>query len=349
MADLIENKFSSLSLDSEELIEDSYMPSANQADAEQEKYYLDATIEKQSGLSVDPINNAPEKPILMNEEAVAVKPMGINNTSGSSSDTGSTSAQRDKIVYYTVESGDTISSISQNFGITINTILWANDLASYSLIRPGDELTILPFSGVIHVVKSGDTISRIANTYDVNEGDVLSSNNLGAVLRIGEKIIVPGGSKIKTVVASRPQTSVNTGISIIRDFVKTSDSPKDATSEDKMLWPTKGHRITQYFSWSHTGLDIANKTGTPLYAAEAGTVIYSGWSNGYGYNVLINHSNGKKTRYAHASKLFVKTGDSVSRGENIAAMGSTGWSTGPHIHFEVIINGTKYNPLNYIK
>ena len=116
-----------------------------------------------------------------------------------------------------------------------------------------------------------------------------------------------------------------------------------------MKWPTVGHRITQYYSWRHTGLDIANKTGTPLYASEGGTVDYSGWSNGYGYNVLINHGGGKKTRYAHASKLYVKKGDVVSKGEAIAAMGSTGWSTGPHIHFEVIINGVKKNPLNYIK
>ena len=116
-----------------------------------------------------------------------------------------------------------------------------------------------------------------------------------------------------------------------------------------MAWPTVGARITQYFSWRHVGVDIANKTGTPLYAADAGVVEFAGWATGYGNSIVINHGGGKKTRYGHASKLFVKVGDEVEKGENIAAMGSTGWSTGPHLHFEVMINGAKYNPLNYIR
>jgi murein DD-endopeptidase MepM/ murein hydrolase activator NlpD len=116
-----------------------------------------------------------------------------------------------------------------------------------------------------------------------------------------------------------------------------------------MAWPTQGHRITQYYSWRHHGLDIANKTGTPLYSSDAGRVQYAGWSNGYGNNVIIDHGGGKQTRYAHLSKFYCNTGDSVAKGETIGAMGNTGWSTGPHLHFEVIINGTKYNPLNYIR
>lgn len=348
MADLIQNQFSGISSDTEELIEDSYMPSA-QVMLDQEKYYLDATMQKQNGLMSDNSSEVDYEPIILNEEAVAVKPKGMANIVTDTSNNDSTQAKRDTIVYYTVQKGDTVSSISSRFGITINTILWANDLASYSLIRPGDSLTILPYSGVIHNVKSGDTISKIASIYNVSEGEIMSTNDLGAILKIGDKIIVPGGSKIRQAVAATPKPAVNTGISIIRDLVKAPDAPAASASSGKMAWPTNGHRITQYYSWSHTGLDIANKTGTPLFAAEAGTVEYSGWSNGYGYNVLINHGGGTKTRYAHASKLFVKAGDSVARGENIAAMGSTGWSTGPHIHFEVIINGKKQNPLNYIK
>ena len=99
----------------------------------------------------------------------------------------------------------------------------------------------------------------------------------------------------------------------------------------------------------HYGLDIANKTGTPLYAADSGTVESAGWGAGYGYNIVIDHGGGKKTRYAHMSKFYVEKGAKVSKGMPIGEMGSTGWSTGPHIHFEVIINGKKYNPLNYIK
>ncbi|MDD3939910.1 MAG: M23 family metallopeptidase [Patescibacteria group bacterium] len=347
MSHLIENQFSAMTTESEELIADSYIPNRAE-EANQEKYYQEALVEKNYGANTETNGTSSPEAIIVNEEAMAVKPKGLNipNLSDSAID----GAQRTETINYTVSSGDTISSISQNFGITINTILWANNLSANSIIRPGDTLIILPYSGVTHTVKSGDTLSKIAQSYDVSEDKIIASNNLGSVLKIGEKLMIPGGSKKSTVVAARPSTpSPNTGISIIKDLVTSPSTNEPVTSEGKMLWPTEGKRITQYYSWSHTGLDIANKTGTPLYAAEAGTVEYSGWSNGYGYNVLINHGGGKKTRYAHASKLFVEVGDQVERGENIAAMGSTGWSTGPHIHFEVIINGKKYNPLNYIK
>lgn len=361
MASLVKNQFSSLSSE-EELIEDSYMPDSTKIN-KQEKYYADAMIEKQSEIGSEESESASSPNlVLLNEDAMAEKPKNINfeeagtQTSNQVDSTSSRpSASRNKVVDYTVQSGDTISSIASDFSITINTILWANNLASYSIIRPGDVLSIPPQSGVIHTVKSGDTVSHIASLYDVNEKTITENNNLGAILKIGEEIMVPGGTKIssRTVASasSKPSSSPNTGIAIIKDLVKPASSPQvsETTESGKMLWPTEGARITQYFSWSHTGLDIANKTGTPLYAAEGGTVTHSGWSNGYGYNVVIDHGGGKKTRYAHASKLYVEVGDEVERGETIAAMGSTGWSTGPHIHFEVIINGTKYNPLNYIK
>lgn len=345
MANLVQNQFSYL--EGEELIEETYTPGSLKT-AGQEKYYSDsfAIIQKQGGLA-QPEESIVNPLILVNEDAVSVKPRTINFTS---SDEEFIPQKRSEIVYYTVQKGDTVSTIARRFDVTINTILWANNLGSYSLIRPGDSLLILPDSGILHTVKSGDTISRIARTYDVEEEKILSSNQLGSTLRIGEKIMIPGGRKI-TVAAATPApaaSSNSSGIGIIRDLVKAPASTV-ADSGAKMAWPTDGARITQYYSWRHTGLDIANKTGTPLYAAEAGTVISSGWNNGYGYNVLIDHGDGRQTRYAHASKLFVEKGDSVSRGENIAAMGSTGWSTGPHIHFEVIINGKKQNPLNYIK
>lgn len=276
-----------------------------------------------------------------NDALVNRSPLAPNNTNSTE-----TSSAREGIISYTVESGDTISGIANKFQISVNTILWANNLSAYSLIRPGNTLTILPTSGVMHKVKSGETVGKIALQYGVEEKDIFSYNDIKSAnsLIIGQNIIIPGGRKTttQTTVASKPSTPAS--------VVEKLTTPKKATdSGSSMVWPTEGHRITQYYSWRHTGLDIANKTGTPLYAAEAGTVEYSGWSNGYGYNVLVNHGGGKKTRYAHASKLYVKVGDKVARGEQIAAMGSTGWSTGPHIHFEVIVNGVKQNPLNYIR
>ena len=258
-------------------------------------------------------------------------------------------ANRAEIIYYTVGNGDTISSIANKFRISVNTILWSNNLTAYSLIRPGDKLTILPVSGTIYTVKSGDTIGRIALKFGVEENSIFQYNNIRSAsgLVIGKTIVIPGGKKISDAVAvARPSTRGSNAVAVIEKLVNPKKAPASGSA---MLWPTIGHRITQYYSWRHTGLDIANHVGTPLYAAGSGTVEFSGWSNGYGNNIVINHGGGKKTRYAHASKLFVRVGDEVDRGEQIAAMGSTGWSTGPHIHFEVIINGVKYNPLNYIR
>ncbi|MCK9438913.1 MAG: M23 family metallopeptidase [Patescibacteria group bacterium] len=253
---------------------------------------------------------------------------------------------RKEITEYTVQSGDTISSIAQDFGISVETILWENNLTSRSLIRPGNTLKILPQTGLMHVIAKNETISSISKKYSVSSDSIIIANNLDSeeVLKLNQKIFVPGGRKIIiSTPASRP---TYTGTSIAQSVPTT---PSTNYSGGKLLWPTVGHRITQYYSWKHNGLDIANKTGTPLYAAESGTVERSGWNTGYGYNVVINHGGGLKTLYAHASKLHVKAGDEVNRGDIVADMGSTGWSTGPHIHFEVISNGSKQNPLNYIQ
>lgn len=255
---------------------------------------------------------------------------------------------RREIIYYTVGNGDTVSTIARSFGISVNTILWANNLTAFSLIRPDDKLMILPSSGVLYVVARGDTIGKIALAYGVTEDQINSYNNIGEHLLLGQKLIIPGAKKISSpTIAARP-TSPTTGIGVIKNLIK---SPKAQSSANKMNWPTAGYRISQYFSWRHPGVDIANKVGTPIYAADAGVVITSqgGYNGGYGNTIVIDHGGGKKTRYGHASKLFVKVGEHVEKGENIAAMGSTGRSTGPHLHFEVIINGAKYNPLNYIK
>ncbi len=260
--------------------------------------------------------------------------------------TKKTKQPRDKIIYYTVQTGDTVSTIAEKFGISVNTILWENNLSAYSIIRPGDKLAILPFSGVTHKIARGETLSKIAKKYNVSEDKILKANkiNNSSLLKVGDKLLIPGGTKTRY---ARTSTRSYTGISAIKNIVKAPSARPVAGN--KMNWPTVGHRITQYYSWRHHGLDIANKIGTPIYAADAGVVERAKWSRGYGYNIVINHGGGKKTRYAHLSKFYVKKGQKVSKGETIGAMGSTGWSTGPHLHFEVIINGKRYNPLNYIK
>jgi murein DD-endopeptidase MepM/ murein hydrolase activator NlpD len=270
------------------------------------------------------------------------------NSGGIAVESGS--SERSGIIEYAVREGDTVSSIARNFGISVNTILWANNLTAYSFIRQGDKLQILPVSGVLHKVASGESIQKIADKYDVTKDKIILANGLETDGRLtaGQTLIIPDGKKLASATSASSRNSSNYRLpSIVKNLVKPAAA--QATS-GKMQWPTVGYRITQYYSWRHTGLDIGNKTGTPLYAADSGTVEFSGWnSGGYGYMILVNHGNGIKTRYAHASKLYVKKGDKVSKGEAIAAMGSTGRSTGPHIHFEVIVNGRLLNPLNYIK
>jgi murein DD-endopeptidase MepM/ murein hydrolase activator NlpD len=249
-------------------------------------------------------------------------------------------------VNYAVKPGDTISTIAEEFEISVSTILWENNLSAYSIIRPGDELVILPTTGLTHKIAKGDTIANIAMKYKVEEAAVREANKLavGAVLTVGEKLFIPGGRKANY---APYQPSSYTGIAVLRDLVKSPDARPVAGN--KMNWPTVGSRITQYFSWRHHAIDIANKIGTPIYAADAGTVEVVGWGTGYGNQIVIDHGGGKKTRYAHLSKSYVKKGEKIAKGQVIAAMGSTGWSTGSHLHFEIIIGGAKYNPLNYIK
>lgn len=261
--------------------------------------------------------------------------------------TSKTIRPRDGMIDYLVRAGDTISTIAANFGVSVNTILWENDLNAYSLIRPGNKLVILPVSGVAHKVSRGDTLAAIASRYGVEANVILETNKLASaeMLAVGQKLIIPGGKK--TYYASSQTARNVSGLSIIKDLLKPENLKSIASN--KLAWPTVGARMTQYFSWRHHAVDIANKTGTPIYATDAGVIEVAGWGTGYGNQIVIDHGGGRKSRYAHLSKFYVNKGGVVKKGEAIAAMGSTGRSTGPHLHFEYIINGVKYNPLNYLK
>jgi murein DD-endopeptidase MepM/ murein hydrolase activator NlpD len=254
---------------------------------------------------------------------------------------------RESIIDYSVQAGDSVSSIAANFGISVNTILWENNLNAYSLIRPGDKLAILPISGIAHKVVRGDTLISIASKYGVDANTVLETNKLASaeMLSVGQKLIIPGGKK--TFYAASPSVNNVSAVSILKGLFKPQDLK--STASNKLAWPTVGARITQYFSWRHYAIDIANKTGTPIYAADDGVVEVVGWGTGYGNQIVIDHGGGRKSRYGHMSKFIAKKGEVVKKGEAIGLMGSTGNSTGPHLHFEYIINGIKYNPLNYLK
>jgi len=337
LSEIISTEFS----ESDQLIEEFFDEEANISPVQQT--YLDnlAAIRSQPTAemkSADELEQTEEISNLVQGGQAIVKP--------DIASTKKTKQPRQEIIYYQVESGDTVSTIAFKFDVSVNTILWENDLNAYSLIRPGDKLAILPMTGISYKVVRGQTLSTIAKSYGVEENVILEANKLAdaSQLKIGQKLIIPDGRK--TYYASQVASNY-TGLSAITDLFK----PRSAlpAQGNKMNWPTVGYRITQYFSWRHHAVDIANKLGTPIYAADAGVIEYAGWGTGYGNQIVVDHGGGKQTRYGHLSKIYCKIGEEVDKGETIAAMGSTGNSTGPHLHFEVIINGLKYNPLNYVK
>lgn len=254
---------------------------------------------------------------------------------------------RSGIVLYEVQPGDIVGNIATSFGVSIETILWANGLSARSYIRPGDILKILPKSGVLHKVARGDTVLKIAKKYDTDADEIVRANKLqkdGSDIVVGEELLVPGGRVPRPVYVAPRQTSQFRSIAAPAPSIS-------APAGSGYIWPTTVRRITQYFGWRHTGLDIAGPSGTPIYSARDGVVSRSqcGWNGGYGCYIIIDHGGGIQTLYAHNSQLFVSVGQTVSQGQNIAAMGSTGRSTGPHVHFEVRVNGSRQNPLRYTR
>ncbi len=251
---------------------------------------------------------------------------------------------RTEVEEYTVEPGDTASSIARKFGLSVNTMLWSNNLKTYSIIKPGQTLKILPENGLLHKITKGDTLEKIADKYQADEINIIESNDDldPTTLTINSILFIPNGVPPAPKIVPRAKSS----LSIKNIFTPPTANPNTGT---KLLWPANSRRINQYYSWRHTGLDIDGNTGDPAYAPESGKVTRAGWNRGYGYNVIIDHGNGIVTLQGHMSRLLVKKGDTVKRGDVIALIGSTGWSTGPHIHLEVRINGRKVNPLGYIK
>ncbi len=243
---------------------------------------------------------------------------------------------------YTVKDGDSISSIAAQFGVSVNTIRWANNLTKTSLIKPGSTLVILPVSGIQHTVQRGETLAGIAKKYGADAGDIASYNGLdaGSALSAGDTIIIPGGEVPSTPTTSSKASSTtkSSSTSIKQGGGLTSLQSAGGAEVDGYYGnPVPGALLTQgVHGWN--GVDLGAPAGTPVYAAAAGTVIVSrvgGWNGGYGNYVVIRHANGTQSLYSHLSKDNVSVGQSVSRGQAIGAVGRTGEATGNHLHFEV--------------
>ena len=238
----------------------------------------------------------------------------------------------DAIFVYEVQPGDTLSSIASSFEVTVNTILWANDIPNSGRIKAGDKLIILPVSGVRHEIKKGDTVSGIAKRYDGNVADIMAFNGLSseADLVIGETIIIPDGELAGSPVISFPKAPAPT-LSKLSNLIGFFMKP--------ILNARRSRGIH-----GKNGVDLINSDvsgpscGRPVFASAEGTILIaknSGWNGGYGKYIVISHNNGVQTLYAHLKQIFVTAGKVVSQGETIAQVGSTGNSTGCHVHFEV--------------
>lgn len=253
--------------------------------------------------------------------------------------------QRNKVEYYIVEGGDTVSAIAAKFNLNPNTILWENKLGPRDYIKPGDKLTILPTDGVSYQVKKGDTLEKIAKTYSADVNAILEYNQLADASDISnnEILIIPGGQMPTPTPAATSVTAP------IQYALLQIPPPARVVASARLLWPTTSHKINQYFGWRHTGVDIDGTYSSPIYAADDGRVEFAGFDrSGYGNHIIINHGGGIETLYGHASKIFVRVGDSVTKGQTIGMIGCTGWCTGPHVHFEVRIGGQPVNPLSYL-
>lgn len=232
----------------------------------------------------------------------------------------------DTITVYEVKEGDTLASIAKLFNVTTNTILWANDIPNKK-VKQGDVLVILPVTGVKYVAKDGDTLAKVAKKYKGDISEIAKFNGVAeeSTLALGQEIIIPDGEveaqKPKTVQGAPSKTIKKLFTTPLGFFVKP------------LAWFIKTQGIH-----GKNAVDLAGKIGSPIVATASGKVIVSksgGFNGGYGSMIVIAHKNNIQTLYAHLSQVYVQTGATVEQGQVIGALGSSGRSTGPHLHIEV--------------
>jgi murein DD-endopeptidase MepM/ murein hydrolase activator NlpD len=256
---------------------------------------------------------------------------------------------RAEVYVYTIEEGDTLSSIGVKFGVSVDTLRWANSekiKSEKDKIKPGDTLKVPPVTGVVHTVKSGETIYSIAKKYNIDPQLMVDfpfndfTNDETFALAIGQTLMVPDGV-VPDVVPWSPSTTLARVLTPNAGAVSATGT---------WIWPAQG-RITQGFKSWHRAVDIANGGGGAILAADAGVIVVAGWPDnvGYGNRVMIDHGNGYKTLYGHLSKIAVQVGQTVKKGDKIGDMGSTGRSTGTHLHFEIRTTSGMLDPLGVLK
>jgi len=270
------------------------------------------------------------------------------------------------VITYTVTAGDTLFGIAEKFGLEPETLLWGNQFVlgdNPHNLRPDQELNILPVNGTYYRWSAGDGLNGVADFFGVTPDEIVSypgnhldPETIGDYARPnippGTWLIIPGGRR-EFVTWSAPEIPRdNPGVAKVLGPGVCGEIADGAIGVGAFIWPANNHFLSG-FNYSpaanHPGIDIDGETGDPIYAADNGVVVYAGWNNwGYGNVVVINHGNGWQTLYAHLGAYNVGCGQSVYQGSVIGAMGSTGNSTGSHLHFEMLYNGTKINPWDYL-
>lgn len=277
------------------------------------------------------------------DDGTLYKPVAVDTTIQSSAD---------MLRRYEVKDGDTLTGIASRFGVSMMTLWWANKITTKDSLKVGRELIIPPVSGLVVTVEPGDTLESLAAEEKISVEEIIEVNGLEDTnLIVGQVLVLPGakGAPMPTPTprpTKKPVTSSGGG----------GAGVAPTYNGGAWSWPVSGggNYISQYFRYGHYGVDIAASYGSPVVAALAGVVVYAGWaSTGCGYSVIIRHSSSLYSMYCHNSSISVSRGQSVSRRQQVARIGSSGWATGPHLHFAVSIgypheSGSYFvNPLRY--
>lgn len=268
------------------------------------------------------------------------------------------------VITYTVQQGDTLFEIAAKYNIKPETLLWGNfEILKDNphFLTQGQVLNILPVNGTYYQWNSGDTLQGVASSFKVdsqaivdfagNPFDLTTLNTSTFGLEPGAWLVVPGGKR--PIKDWGPPTITRSNPAAARYYGEGSCGSiyEGAIGNGTFVWPAVGRDISGYnYSEIHPGIDIGGALGSPIFAVDNGVVVFSGWSDfGYGYMIVVDHGNGFQSAYAHLSAVGVGCGQSVFQGGTIGGLGSTGNSSGPHLHFELSFNGAKPNPLDYIR
>lgn len=232
-----------------------------------------------------------------------------------------------EIKTHKVRPGESLWTIARSYNINIDTLIGANDINDMNSIMPGDELTILPVAGILYRVGPGDSFNKLVRKYALDPAEVLKANGVSNPnkIRPGDSLLLPG---------AKPEFGYQDRLNQL--FIR----------------PVGGRISSPYgprWGSHHDGIDYAVSIGTPVKSAGGGRIVYVGWSSGYGKTVIVEHQRGMRTLYAHLNSYNVRTGQRVNRGQTVAYSGNTGRSTGPHLHFEVRVNGRPTNPQGYLR